>query len=120
MQLQALTERNREIALAVDSVADRLEVASSQVALAWVMSRGVIPIVGATTAAQMRENMQAADLRLDEASLATLDKASAFDPGHPYNMLEWDMSMSLGYGGMFEQIDIPHFPLSREAGSFRT
>lgn len=113
MQLQALTERNREIALAVDSVADRLEVASSQVALAWVMSRGVIPIVGATTAAQMRENMRAADLRLDDTSLAMLDKASAFESGHPYNMLEWDMSMSLGYGGMFEQIDVPHFPLSR-------
>jgi aryl-alcohol dehydrogenase-like predicted oxidoreductase len=113
MQLQALTERNREIALAVDAVADRLDVPSSQVALAWVMSRGVIPIVGATTAAQMRENMQAAELHLDAATLAELDKASAFDPGHPYGMLEWDMPMSLGYGGMFEQIDVPLFPLSR-------
>lgn len=113
MQLQALSDRNREIALAVDSIADRLDVASSQVALSWVMSRGVIPIVGATTAEQMRENMRAADLQLDSEALAALDKASAFDRGHPYSMLEWDMPMSLGYGGMFDQIDIPAFPLSR-------
>lgn len=113
MQLQALSDRNREIALAVDSIADRLDVASSQVALSWVMSRGVIPIVGATTAEQMRENMRAAELQLDNEALAALDKASAFDRGHPYSMLEWDMPMSLGYGGMFDQIDIPAFPLSR-------
>lgn len=113
MQLQALNERNREIALAVDAIADRIGVASSQVALAWVMSRGVIPIVGATTAQQMRENMRAADLQLDRDILAELDKASAFERGHPYGMLEWDMSISLGYGGMFDQIDIPAFPLSR-------
>lgn len=24
-------------------------------------------------------------------------------------MLEWDMPMALGYGGMFDQIDIPRF-----------
>lgn len=113
MQLQALNERNREIAIAVDGIADRLGVASSQVALAWVMSRGVIPIVGATKAEQMRENMRSAHLRLDSDVLAELDKASAFERGHPYSMLEWDMPMSLGYGGMFDQIDIPGFPLSR-------
>ncbi|MGU1062063.1 aldo/keto reductase [Pseudomonas aeruginosa] len=113
MQLQALDERNRNIALAVDAVADRLEVPSSQVALAWVMSRGVIPIVGATRSQQMRENLEAAQLVLDVATLAELDKASAFEAGHPYNMLTWDMPMSLGYGGMFEQIDIPDFPARR-------
>lgn len=113
MQLQALDERNRSIALAVDAVADRLDVPSSQVALAWVMSRGVIPIVGATKPQQMRENLAAAGLGLDAATLAELDQASAFDVGHPYNMLDWDMPMSLGYGGMFEQMDIAHFPSRR-------
>src|SRR3546814_843301 len=57
MQLQQLDNRNRDIAVAVDAVARRLEVTSSQVALAWIMARGVIPIVGATRAEQMRENM---------------------------------------------------------------
>lgn len=110
MQLQPLSERNRAIAAAVDAVADEQGVASSQVALAWVMSRGVVPIAGATSVEQVRQNMKAADLLLDDATLARLDEASAFDAGHPYNMLDWDVPMSLGYAGMFEQIDIKNFP----------
>jgi aryl-alcohol dehydrogenase-like predicted oxidoreductase len=113
MQLQSLSPRNREIALAVDAVADRLGVASSQVALAWVISRGVIPIVGATRASQMGENMRAVELVLDADTLAELDQASAFDAGHPYSMLDFDMQIALGYGGMFDRIDIPRFPSSR-------
>ena len=115
MQLQALDERNRGIAAALDQVADRLGVTSSQVALAWVMSRGVIPIVGATRPEQMRENLAACSVQLDGQALAELDEISAFDKGHPYNMLDWDMPISLGYGGMFDQIDIPRFPGRRQA-----
>ncbi|HEY9578393.1 MAG TPA: aldo/keto reductase [Rhizorhapis sp.] len=110
MQLQQLDNRNRDIAVAVDAVARRLEVTSSQVALAWIMARGVIPIVGATRAEQMRENMAAAELQLSEDALADLHAASAFDAGHPYSMLDWDMPIALGYGGMFDHIDIPNFP----------
>ena len=113
LQLQPLSERNREIAVAVDAVADRLGVPSSQVALAWVMSRGVIPIVGATSANQMRENLKATALVLDDSTLAELDKASAFDVGHPYSMAHWEMQLALGYGGMFDQIDIPKYPSAR-------
>src|SRR3546814_5251382 len=89
--------------VAVDAVARRLEVTSSQVALAWIMARGVIPIVGATRAEQMRENMAAAELQLSEDALADLHAASAFDAGHPYSMLDWDMPIALGYGGMFDR-----------------
>lgn len=110
MQLQPLDERNRAIATALDGIADTLGATSGQVALAWMLSRGVIPIVGATSATQLKENLAATQISLDENTLAQLDAASAFDAGHPYNMLQWDMPMALGYGGMFDQIDIPRFP----------
>jgi aryl-alcohol dehydrogenase-like predicted oxidoreductase len=110
MQLQPLDDRNRRIAEALDGVAAKIGAKQSQVALAWIMSRGVIPIVGATGPEQMRENLAAVDLVLDSETLAELDAVSAFDAGHPYSMLEWDMPMSLGYAGMFGDIDIPHFP----------
>lgn len=110
MQLQQLDERNRAIALAVDQVAQDLGVKPSQVALAWVMARGVIPIAGATRIEQMQENLAAVELTLPETAMARLNAASAFDAGHPYSMLNWDMSMALGYAGMFDQIDIPGFP----------
>jgi aryl-alcohol dehydrogenase-like predicted oxidoreductase len=110
MQLQKLDERNRAIAQGVDAIASKLGVRSSQLALAWVMAHDVIPIVGATQVNQMGENMKAASLLLPPDVLGELDALSAFDLGHPYSMLKWEMSMSLGYGGMFDQIDIPRFP----------
>lgn len=113
MQLQPLDERNRRIAEAVDGVADRLGARSSQVALAWLIARGAIPIVGATRPEQLRENMGALDIALSVADIAELDSASSIEMGHPYNMLQWDMPMALGYGGMFDEIEIPAFPFDR-------
>jgi aryl-alcohol dehydrogenase-like predicted oxidoreductase len=109
MQLQLLNDRNRRIAEGVDRVAARVGATASQVALAWLLSKGVVPIVGATRPEQLRQNLAASDLKLDADTLAELDTASTFDLGHPYSMLEWDMPMALGYGGMVDQIDIPFF-----------
>lgn len=109
MRLQSLGARNREIADAVAAVAARLGARPSQVALAWVIAQGAIPIVGATRVEQMQENLLATSLRLDADALAQLDQASAFDAGHPYSMLQWDLPMTLGYGGMVGEIDIPFF-----------
>jgi aryl-alcohol dehydrogenase-like predicted oxidoreductase len=109
MQLQPLDERNRRIADTVAQIAGRLGVRPSQLALAWVIAKGVIPIVGATRPEQMRENLAAADLKLDARIISELDEASSYDRGHPYSMLDWDMPMALGYGGMVDQIDIPFF-----------
>jgi len=113
MQLQALSERNRAIALKVDTVADRLAISSSQVALAWLIQRGVIPIIGATSMEQMQQNLQAVDVKLDAETMLDLEQTAHIDLGHPYQMYYWDMSMQLGYGGMFDDIDIPDFPLPR-------
>ena len=107
MQLQPLDDRNRRIAAALAEVADSLGAKPSHLALAWIIGRGVIPIVGATSPQQMKENLAASDVRLDANVVSKLDEVSAFDLGHPYSMLEWDMPMTLGYGGMFDQIDIP-------------
>lgn len=109
MQLQPLDERNRRIAERVGLVAARLGARPAQIALAWVLRKGAIPIVGATRAEQMRENLAATELRLDEATVGELDEASDFDRGHPYSMVDWDMSRGLGYGGMIDRIDIPFF-----------
>ena len=113
MQLQPLDERNKAIAVKVAEVAEKLDARPSQVALAWIMSRKIIPVVGATSAKQMEENLAAIALQIPIELLQELDNASAFDLGHPYAMLEWDMPMALGYAGMFERIEIPNFPGAR-------
>lgn len=113
MQLQPLDARNRGIAEAVDEVADKLGVASSQVALAWLLAKGVIPIVGATRPEQLTETLGGAELTLAAEDMATLDRVSAIDLGHPYQMVGWEMQMALGYGGMFDRIDISAWPFPR-------
>jgi len=109
MQLQAFDDRNRAIAEQVDAVADRLGHKSSQVALAWAIANGVIPVVGATRPSQLQENLEAIAIDLPPETIADLDKISAIDLGHPYNMVGWEMQTALGYAGMFDQIEKPSF-----------
>jgi aryl-alcohol dehydrogenase-like predicted oxidoreductase len=110
MQLQPLNERNLAIAATVAKAANELGVTPSQVALAWIISRGVIPIAGATTWEQMKDNLASVDLGLPDAIVDELDAVSELELGHPYSMLHWDMPMTLGYAGMFDSIDIDNFP----------
>lgn len=113
MQLQSLDDKNRRIAEALSKIADQFGANPAQVALAWILSHGVIPIVGATKPEQLRDNLGALELELDDETLAALDDASAIDLGHPYQMVGWEMQMSLGYAGMFDQIEIPRYPFAR-------
>ena len=119
MQLQPLDQRNRQIALALDAIAAEIDAKPAQVALAWILSRGVIPVVGATSRQQMQENLAACELALSEDVLRRLDAASGFVKGHPYAMTEWEMSVDLGYGGMRDRIDIARYPghRSKPAGA---
>jgi len=75
-----MNERGMRIVAALDQVAKEKKAKDSQVALAWLMSRPRItaPIASATTIAQLRELMAAAELSLDAESLALLDNASAY------------------------------------------
>ena len=75
-----MNERGMRILDALDKVAKSKKAKDSQVALAWLMSRPTItaPIASATTIAQLRELMAAAELSLDDESLALLDRASAY------------------------------------------
>lgn len=74
-----LNERGLRILAALDEVAKAKKAKSSQVALAWLMARPAVtaPIASATTIAQLRELMAAAQLALDPAAMQALNRASA-------------------------------------------
>lgn len=59
----------------------------ARVALAWTFGRGLIPIVGATSAAQLGDNLAAAMLDLDDGQLERLDASSATPLGYPHEFL---------------------------------
>jgi diketogulonate reductase-like aldo/keto reductase len=57
-------------------IAKSIGATPAQVALAWLMQQdGVIAIPKATNAAHLRENIGALDVKLDEETLAALDRA---------------------------------------------
>ncbi|NHC14692.1 aldo/keto reductase [Motilibacter deserti] len=67
-------------------VAEARGVPAAQVALAWTLAKpGVTSLViGARTTDQLRQNLVAAELRLDESEIARLDAASALPLLYPY------------------------------------
>jgi aryl-alcohol dehydrogenase-like predicted oxidoreductase len=74
-----LDPRGQRILRALDEAAERSGGTPAQVAIAWVMAQPGIssPIASATSLAQLQELVEAAQLRLDAATMALLDEASA-------------------------------------------
>ncbi|MFS2158562.1 aldo/keto reductase [Pseudomonas sp. Pseusp122] len=64
---------------AVLEIAKTLRVSPDQVAIAWVASRGTIPILGPRSLTQLSSNVGAQSLALSEAHLTLLNAASSAD-----------------------------------------
>lgn len=92
-----LNERAVAIAREVQTVADELGTHPGAVAVAWVLSRtgAPVPVLGARTAAQLEQTLQAATLALPPEALTRLSKVSASDPGFPHNFIETEMVVKL-------------------------
>jgi aryl-alcohol dehydrogenase-like predicted oxidoreductase len=104
-----LTDRNAAVARAVAEGARALGRSSAQVALAWLRSRGagVIPIVGARTAAQLADNLGCLDLVLDAGTLEHLEGTTAPELGFPHDFLRWDAVRQMVFGGTYDAIVAP-------------
>jgi aryl-alcohol dehydrogenase-like predicted oxidoreductase len=102
-----LTDRETEIARTVVDVADETDASPAQVALAWIRHAqpDAIPILGARTLDQLRENIQSRQLELDDEHLERLEDVSAVDPIFPGNFLGGDEMDDILYGGTLDQID---------------
>ncbi len=70
-----LTEENRQRVRRLKAIADRLGVSRAQLALAWVLRRPEVSsaITGATRPEQLKENLRALEVALDQATLAEID-----------------------------------------------
>lgn len=62
---------------ALEEVASRNRVSKAQVALAWLISSGAIPIPGFRNPARVEEYARAADVELSEDDMRVLDEASS-------------------------------------------
>jgi aryl-alcohol dehydrogenase-like predicted oxidoreductase len=100
-------EKTNGIAREAIAVAEEAGATPAQVAIAWVRAQPwhIVPIIGARTEAQLRENLGALDVALSVDQLARLDAASAFRTGFPRDFLESDHVRGLIFGDTFELID---------------
>ena len=72
---QDAIEANARRRRAIEDIARRLDATPAQVSLAWVLSKGVVPIPGTRRIAHLESNWAANDLVLDAGSIAELEAA---------------------------------------------
>jgi len=94
------------IAREVDRVAGEIGQHPAQVALNWVRQQtGIIPIIGARTADQIKQNLACLEFTLNRNQLERLNKISQVALGFPHDFLNSEVPRSFLYGGMADQID---------------
>jgi aryl-alcohol dehydrogenase-like predicted oxidoreductase len=104
---QRTSERALRIAAEVQAVAGELGRSPAQVALAWArrQSPQLIPIVGARTAAQLRDNLACLEVALEPAHLERLDAVSRIELGFPHDFLSIPRIVEQRFGGTQDRID---------------
>lgn len=106
---EPVSEYTRACVEAVTSIAAEIGRTPAQVAINWVRQQQdralIIPIVGARTAAQMRENLACLEFTLTDDHLRQLDEVSKIKPGFPHSFLVDDEVKELIYGSTLPLID---------------
>ncbi|HEX6360548.1 aldo/keto reductase [Actinophytocola sp.] len=84
-----LTPRQLTAQRAVREVAGELGASPAQVALAWTRAKSpaVLPLVGASRAEQLTENLGALDLTLPPEAVAKLEASTDFERGFPADFI---------------------------------
>jgi aryl-alcohol dehydrogenase-like predicted oxidoreductase len=91
---------------AVVSIAGEVGAESAQVALTWLLQRPqpVIPIMGARTLDQFRQNLAAVEVTLTASQLSRLDEVSRVSLGYLHDYLNGDLSRGFRAGGLYDRI----------------
>ena len=74
-------EKNRKLVEALNVIAASKNATASQVAIAWVLSRGtdIVPVIGARRRQQLEESLRALDLKLTPEDLSRIESAIPAD-----------------------------------------
>jgi aryl-alcohol dehydrogenase-like predicted oxidoreductase len=80
-------ERTTMILDQLELIAKEVDSTSGQVALAWVLNKGVFPIIGARTLAHLETSLSAIDISLNADQMARLDEISVISMGFPNDLL---------------------------------
>jgi len=107
---KSLKEDHLKVADEVIKIAEEVGCSPSQVAINWVRQQPgiIIPIVGAKTEAQLKDNLDCLKFNLTDEQIAKLNEASKIDLGFPHSFLSSDNIRDLVFGGTYNKIDNHH------------
>lgn len=79
--------KNIELVKAIENIAAEKNVTSSQLALAWIINQGIVPIPGTKRRKYLEQNIAATNILLTEAELAKIESILPLgtDTGKPYD-----------------------------------
>ncbi|GEP50717.1 oxidoreductase [Flavobacterium noncentrifugens] len=79
--------KNIELVKAIETLAEAKNISASQLALAWIISKGILPIPGTKRRKYLEQNIAATAIHLSEADLSRLESIVPLgtDTGKPYD-----------------------------------
>jgi aryl-alcohol dehydrogenase-like predicted oxidoreductase len=79
--------KNIALVKAIEAMAEEKNITSSQLALAWIISKGILPIPGTKRRKYVAQNIAASNIELNEAELVKLESIVPLgtDTGNPYD-----------------------------------
>jgi aryl-alcohol dehydrogenase-like predicted oxidoreductase len=101
------SDRSLSIGDEVVKIAGECNCPPAQVALNWVRQRPglIIPIIGARTAVQLKENLACLEKPLAAEHVERLNKASEIELGFPHEFLKKEYIRDLVFAHSFDKID---------------
>jgi aryl-alcohol dehydrogenase-like predicted oxidoreductase len=100
-----ISERVQRIVDMVCTIAEEVGRSPAQVAINWIRQRPygiMIPILGARTAVQLKDNLAVLEWELTPEQVQRLDEISKIDLGFPHGFLDGNQYI---FGKMFDKID---------------
>jgi aryl-alcohol dehydrogenase-like predicted oxidoreductase len=109
MSAAFVNERNLSIANEVQTIAKEIGRTPSQVALNWIRQQKdrsvLMPIIGARTEAQIKDNLGCLDFELAAEQMKRLDEISKIQLGFPHDFIGSDWGKMMAYGNKYPFID---------------
>lgn len=84
---EAHFHKNIALVKAIQAMAQEKKITSSQLALAWIINKGILPIPGTKRRKYVEQNIAATEIEFNEADLSKLESIVPLgtDTGHPYD-----------------------------------
>lgn len=84
---EAYFHKNIELVDAIAAMAKEKNISTIQLALAWIISKGIVPIPGTKRRKYLEQNLAATQIELSEADLDRLESIVPLgtDTGNPYD-----------------------------------